>query len=334
MTGISRKIPPQERDRLKRIIQSISNTNMGVIIRTAAEGVSEAELQADLDELIETYKRIFTLYEESKNHTTPEKLYEDASTQIRVIRDMFNDSFDDLITGDSFSHELVQDYLNKSAPKFLTKVKKWEDIREDSKEGLFKHYGIEDQVQKAMNRKVLLPSGGSLVIDHTEAMTVIDVNTGRNTGHGSMEETIAQNNLEAAQEIVNQLRLRDVGGIVVIDFVDMMLSSNQNKVLTRFIECLSRDRTRHQVAELTSLGLVQLTRKRRGPGLAYQMDVICKECGGTGFLAPDVYVLGTKDPEKIHRYEENKKVLIPDQKRAKAAAKIAEAISSESSKSE
>jgi ribonuclease E len=161
------------------------------------------------------------------------------------------------------------------------------------------------------------------VIDQTEAMTVIDVNTGRNTGDGTMEQTITQNNLEAAHEIVNQLRLRDVGVIVVIDFIYMMLKDNQNRVLTRFIECLSRDRTRHQVSEITSLGLVQMTRKRRGPGLAYQMDVVCKECHGTGFNQQHIFVLGTSDQDKLQNYESEKKILTPDKERAHVAATIA-----------
>ncbi|MDR2538283.1 MAG: Rne/Rng family ribonuclease [Bifidobacteriaceae bacterium] len=323
ITGISRRIAQKERDRLKKIVAKIAPAKMGVIVRTAAEGVSEAELQSDLNELVETYKNVYKVYEQSQRNKSPQKIYEDVPTQIRVIRDVFNDDFNELIVSGEYAAKLVDDYLQKSASKYLSKVKHYE-----GKSSLFHAYKIEDQIYKAMNRKILLPSGGSIIIDHTEAMTVIDVNTGRNTGGGTMENTITKNNLEAAQEIVNQLRLRDVGGIVVIDFIDMMLKSNQDKVLTRFIECLSRDRTRHQVSEITSLGLVQMTRKRRGPGLAYQMDVVCKECRGTGFLQENIFVLGTTDKDKQQRYETERKVIVPDKERAHVAATIAASVSS------
>jgi ribonuclease E len=283
MTGISRKLPDTERNRLKQILKKVMPENAGVIVRTAAEGAAEEELSRDVARLAAQWEAI---EKKAKTASAPALLYSEPDLTIRVIRDVFNEDFSNLVVAGDEGWETVDDYVRYVAPHLADRLNRWQDDRD-----VFAAYRIDEQLAKALERKVWLPSGGSLVIDKTEAMTVIDVNTGKFTGQGgNLEETVTRNNLEAAEEIVRQLRLRDVGGIVVIDFIDMVLESNRELVLRRLLECLARDRTKHQVAEVTSLGLVQMTRKRVGAGLLEAFSVPCECCNGRG-------VIVTFDPE-------------------------------------
>lgn len=277
MTGISRKLPDTERNRLKRILREIVPDSAGVIVRTAAEGASEDELRADIARLQGQWEAI---EKKSKTASAPALLQGEPDMAIRVVRDIFNDDFSSLVVEGADAWSTISSYIDELAPDLAQKVTRWE-----SDTDVFAVHRIDEQLAKGMDRKVWLPSGGSLVIDRTEAMTVVDVNTGKFTGSGgTLEETVTRNNLEAAEEIVRQLRLRDIGGIIVIDFIDMVLESNRDLVLRRLVECLGRDRTKHQVAEVTSLGLVQMTRKRVGQGLVEAFSETCEHCHGRGFI--------------------------------------------------
>ena len=277
MSGISKRLPESERTRLKAILKTLIPEEAGVIVRTAAEGVSEVELTADVERLKAQWEDI---YQKSVNPNfhAPALLLSEPDLAVRVIRDIFNEDFRKLIIQGNEAWDEITSYLGSIAPELMPKIEKYA-----GKADLFADYRVEEQLAKAFDRKVYLPSGGSLVIDRTEAMVVIDVNTGKFIGKGgNLEETVTKNNLEAAEEIARQLRLRDLGGIVVIDFIDMVLESNRDAVLRRLVECLGRDRTKHQVAEVTSLGLVQMTRKRVGQGLIEAFSTTCDSCNGRG----------------------------------------------------
>ncbi|WP_345295911.1 Rne/Rng family ribonuclease, partial [Luteimicrobium xylanilyticum] len=278
MTGISRKLPDTERSRLKKILREIVPDGAGVIVRTAAEGASEEELRADVARLQTQWESIET--KSKKSSSAPALLQGEPDLAIRVVRDIFNDDFGSLVVEGDGAWKEISLYLGELAPDLAERASKWVENTD-----VFQQHRVDEQLAKGMDRKVWLPSGGSLVIDRTEAMTVIDVNTGKFTGSGgTLEETVTRNNLEAAEEIVRQLRLRDIGGIIVIDFIDMVLESNRDLVLRRLVECLGRDRTKHQVAEVTSLGLVQMTRKRVGQGLVEAFSETCEHCHGRGFI--------------------------------------------------
>jgi ribonuclease E len=277
MTGISRKLPDTERNRLKAILKRVMPENAGVIVRTAAEGAAEEELSLDVSRLAAQWEAI---EKKAKTASAPALLYSEPDLTIRVIRDVFNEDFAKLVVSGDEAWDVVDEYVQYVAPHLADRISRWQGSRD-----VFADYRIDEQLAKALERKVWLPSGGSLVIDKTEAMTVVDVNTGKFTGQGgNLEETVTRNNLEAAEEIVRQLRLRDIGGIIVIDFIDMVLESNRDLVLRRLLECLARDRTKHQVAEVTSLGLVQMTRKRVGAGLLEAFSVPCECCNGRGVI--------------------------------------------------
>lgn len=277
MTGISRKLPDTERNRLKKILREVVPDSAGVIVRTAAEGASEDELRADIARLQSQWEAIEA---KSKTASAPALLQGEPDMAIRVVRDIFNDDFSSLVVQGDEAWSTISSYIDELAPDLARKVSKYTGTGD-----VFAAHRIDEQLVKGMDRKVWLPSGGSLVIDRTEAMTVVDVNTGKFTGSGgTLEETVTRNNLEAAEEIVRQLRLRDIGGIIVIDFIDMVLESNRDLVLRRLVECLGRDRTKHQVAEVTSLGLVQMTRKRVGQGLVEAFSETCEHCHGRGFI--------------------------------------------------
>jgi len=288
MTGISRKLPDTERTRLKQILKKVTPENAGVIVRTAAEGAAEAELDRDITRLAAQWENI---EKKAKTATAPALLYGEPDLTIRVVRDVFNEDFSQLIVSGEEGWETIDEYVRYVAPHLADRISRWDSpdsepaSNGEGEDDVFAVYRVDEQLAKALERKVWLPSGGSLVIDRTEAMTVIDVNTGKFTGQGgNLEETVTRNNLEAAEEIVRQLRLRDVGGIVVIDFIDMVLESNRELVLRRLLECLARDRTKHQVAEVTSLGLVQMTRKRVGAGLLEAFSQQCECCNGRGVI--------------------------------------------------
>ncbi|MGH3322244.1 MAG: Rne/Rng family ribonuclease [Streptosporangiaceae bacterium] len=277
MTGISRKLPTRERGRLKQILKKIMPDGAGVIVRTAAEGASEEELSQDIARLTAQWDQI---ERKTKEASPPSLLYGEPDLTIRVVRDLFNEDFRELVVAGDDAWNMVDEYVRYVAPHLVPRLRHWTE-----EEDVFAAYRVEEQLQKALDRKVWLPSGGSLIIERTEAMVVVDVNTGKFTGKGgNLEETVTKNNLEAAEEIVRQLRLRDLGGIIVIDFIDMVLESNRELVLKRLLECLARDRTKHQVAEVTSLGLVQMTRKRVGQGLLEAFSQTCDCCHGRGVI--------------------------------------------------
>nr|WP_231955577.1 Rne/Rng family ribonuclease [Occultella aeris] len=294
MTGISRKLPDTERARLKKLLKEIVPDGQGVIVRTAAEGASEEELRNDVERLTKQWADIETKTSR-KSVTAPVLLKGEPELATRVVRDVFNEDFASLTVSGDEAWSTISEYVSSVAPDLAPRLHHWVENKD-----VFAAHRIDEQLAKGMDRKVYLPSGGSLVIDRTEAMTVVDVNTGKFTGSGgTLEETVTRNNLEAAEEVVRQLRLRDIGGIIVIDFIDMVLEANRDLVLRRLTECLGRDRTRHQVAEVTSLGLVQMTRKRVGQGLVEAFSETCEHCNGRGFIvhAEPVENDGPSEPE-------------------------------------
>jgi ribonuclease E len=277
MNGISRKLPENERTRLKRILKEVLPENAGVIVRTAAEGASEEQLTVDVQRLTAQWANI---QEKVAAGNAPALLHSEPDLLIKIVRDVFNEDFQKMVIEGETSRATIVNYLEQVAPELLERVEAYTGDADS-----FQEYRVTEQIEKALDRKVWLPSGGSLVIDRTEAMTVVDVNTGKFVGSGgNLEETVTKNNLEAAEEIVRQLRLRDIGGIIVVDFIDMVLESNRDLVHRRLIECLSRDRTKHQVAEVTSLGLVQMTRKKVGLGLLETFSEACEVCAGRGVI--------------------------------------------------
>jgi ribonuclease E len=275
MTGISRKLPENERTRLKNILKNVVPEGAGVIIRTAAEGVPEEEIAKDVRRLQAQWEVIST---KAQQGGAPKALHTEPDLVIKVVRDIFNEDFNGLVVQGESEWDTIREYVEFVAPDLAPRLKKYAGNGD-----VFAEHRIDEQLLKALDRKVYLPSGGSLVIDRTEAMVVIDVNTGKYVGKGgNLEETVTRNNLEAAEEIARQLRLRDLGGIIVVDFIDMVLESNRDLVVRRLVECLGRDRTKHQVAEVTSLGLVQMTRKRVGQGLLESFSETCEACNGRG----------------------------------------------------
>ena len=293
-SGISRKLPDTERNRLKTLLKEIVPDTAGVIVRTAAEGASEEELTHDVERLKSRWEDI----EKKSSHkgSGPQLLYGEPDLTLKVVRDLFTEDFAKLVIEGDDAWDTVRGYVESVAPDLAERVQRFE--RGATGGDIFATYRVDEQIHKGLDRKVWLPSGGSLIIDRTEAMTVVDVNTGKFTGSGgNLEETVTKNNLEAAEEIVRQLRLRDIGGIIVVDFIDMVLESNRDLVVRRLVECLGRDRTRHQVAEVTSLGLVQMTRKRIGTGLVEAFSENCEHCQGRGVVIKDQPV----DPDAKRR---------------------------------
>lgn len=298
MNGISRKLPDTERSRLKKILKEVLPENVGVIVRTAAEGATEEQLTLDVNRLTAQWAEISASVEKAQ---APSLLHSEPDLLVKIIRDVFNEDFQKLVVSGDDAMATIQSYLSAVAPDLADRVERYAGTVD-----AFDEFRISEQIEKALDRKVWLPSGGSLVIDRTEAMTVVDVNTGKFVGSGgNLEETVTKNNLEAAEEIVRQLRLRDIGGIIVVDFIDMVLESNRDLVLRRLVECLSRDRTKHQVAEVTSLGLIQMTRKKLGLGLIESFSESCEVCAGRGIIVHH-------DPVTKHRQSPQ-----PEPKRSK-----------------
>ena len=277
MNGISRKLPDTERTRLKAILKKVLPETAGVIVRTAAEGATEEQLTTDVERLQAQWAE---LSHQAEGAQAPALLHSEPDLLVKIIRDVFNEDFQKLVISEGTAKTIIENYLSQVAPDLIQRIESYPASSDP-----FAHYRVNEGIAKALDRKVWLPSGGSLVIDRTEAMTVVDVNTGKFVGSGgNLEETVTKNNLEAAEEIVRQLRLRDIGGIIVIDFIDMVLESNRDMVLQRLMECLGRDRTKHQVAEVTSLGLVQMTRKKLGLGLLETFSETCEVCQGRGLI--------------------------------------------------
>lgn len=275
--GISKRLPDKERKRLRGILDRAKPAQHGVIVRTAAENVTAEEIERDVARLLKQWEGIEKLAAQSKS---PALLYREPEMAMRVIREEFTKEFRSIVIDDKALYEEVNDYVSGITPALADRVVFHDDDRE--KVGLFEQFHIHEQLVKALDRKVWLPSGGSLIIEHTEALTVIDVNTGKNVGRSSLEETVYRNNLEAAKEVARQLRLRDIGGIIVIDFVDMEIKKNRDDVIRTFRDALARDKTRTQVFDISELGLVEMTRKRIGEGLLESFASTCEHCNGLG----------------------------------------------------
>ena len=334
-TGVSRKLSERERSRLKNIVSKVAPKDMGVIIRTAAEGASEEAITKDLESLVRQWERIIAKRDEFLHGKRPKLLQGEPDVAIRVVRDIFNDDFSKMIVEGDRVYGRIEEYLDTMAPDLKDKLEKWDPAEHEGKD-VFDKWQIDSQLRKGMERQVYLPSGGSIVIDRTEAMTTIDVNTGRFIGRGkSLEETVTRCNLEASEEIARQLRLRDIGGMVMIDFVDMVMPANRDLVLRRLVECLARDRTKHQVAEVTSLGLVQMTRKRIGQGLVEAFSEECPTCKGRGFILhdeptvsadyDDPYALKGGDPfVKTNKHGHGTDVQVPKGSSPDVKAKLAQ----------
>lgn len=330
MMGISRKLPERERIRLKKILKQVVPDSAGVIVRTAAEGATEEQIRDDVRRLSKQWDDIESKLSSTKN--APVLLRGEPELAVRVVRDIFNEDFAELIIEGNETYETVKAYVDELSPELSDRVTKWVGT-----EDAFHAYRVDEQLAKGMDRKVWLPSGGTLIIDRTEAMTVIDVNTGKFIGAGgTLEETVTRNNLEAAEEIVRQLRLRDIGGIVIIDFVDMVLESNRDLVLRRLVECLGRDRTRHQVTEITSLGLVQMTRKRVGEGLVEAFSTTCEACEGRGFIVHHhpVEIQGAAEEAPKHQKKSQNRTRVEDSPEHERAREAMTAIAAASSREE
>jgi len=274
--GISRRLPEEERSRLRDILKEVRPKGLGLIVRTAAEGASADDLRADLARLQARWEGV---ERKAKKASAPAAIYSEPELVVRVIRDIYSPDFAELVVDDDELYQRVHEYLQEVAPDLLPKLR-----RHDGPLPLFEDYRVVEQIHKALERKVWLPSGGSIVIDRTEAMTVIDVNTGKFVGRANLEETVVANNLEAADEVVRQLRLRDIGGIIIIDFIDMLFERNQQAVVDRLRDALTRDKTKSQVMEVSSLGLVQMTRKRVSGGLLDSFSETCPTCDGRGVV--------------------------------------------------
>jgi ribonuclease E len=277
--GISKRLPDDVRKRLRGILDRVKPAEHGLIVRTAAEHATEAELRADMTLLLEQWELIATQAASAKQ---PTLLYREPELAVRVIREEFNADYRGVVIDDRRLYEEVKAYIGAFNPELADRVEYYDLDAEGL--SLFEHFHVHEQVHKALDRKVWLPSGGSLIIEHTEALTVIDVNTGKNVGTSSLEETVFHNNMEAAEEIAKQLRLRDIGGIIVIDFIDMEQRDNRAKVVEAFRNALSRDKTRSQVFDISDLGLVEMTRKRIGEGLLTEFSEVCPNCEGRGVI--------------------------------------------------
>jgi ribonuclease E len=277
--GISKRLPDNERKRLRQLLDRIKPAEHGIIVRTAAEGVTTEELERDVKRLLSQWEQISALVAKQNR---PGLLYREPDMAVRVIREEFNSEYRSVVIDEPKLYDDVADYVNAISPALAERISYYD--RSEEALPLFERFQITEQLRKGLDRKVWLPSGGSLIIEHTEALTVIDVNTGRNVGSSSLEETVFRNNLEAAEEIARQLRLRDIGGIIVIDFVDMEIKENREQVVRVFKEALARDKTRTQVFPVSELGLVEMTRKRIGEGLLQSFADQCEVCSGRGVV--------------------------------------------------
>jgi ribonuclease E len=280
--GISKRLGDNERRRLRRIIDEVKPPGHGMIVRTAAEGVSADELQRDVETLLEQWNAIETA---SKRSDAPGLLYREPELSVRILREELNAEYRGVVIDDRALFEQVRDYVRAVSPELSDRVEYYDPVEEGLP--IFERYHVHEQLHKALDRKVWLPSGGSLIIERTEALTVIDVNTGKNVGKTNLEETVYRNNLEAAEEVARQLRLRDIGGIIVIDFIDMEIRENRDKVAAALRNALARDKTRTQVFDISELGLVEMTRKRISEGLLETLSSECAVCAGRGVTLDD-----------------------------------------------
>jgi ribonuclease E len=273
--GVSKRLPDEERRRLRSVLDQIRPPDAGLIIRTAAEGVPDDELTRDVQRL----KSLWGEIDKKTKNKPPKLLHKEPDLALRIIREEFNREYRGVLIDDTELYDEVREYAERVSPDLADRIEYYgEDLP------LFERHHVEEQLQKALDRKVWLPSGGSLVIERTEALTVIDVNTGKNIGSSSLEETVYRNNLEAAEEIARQLRLRDIGGIIVIDFIDMEVERNRTDVVRAFKEALARDKTRTEVHDISGLGLLEMTRKRVAEDLVESFSQICPTCTGRGIV--------------------------------------------------
>jgi ribonuclease E len=277
--GISKRLPDGERRRLRRIVDEVKPARHGIIIRTAAEGVSAEDLARDVTSLVEKWSAIEA---EVAKSNQPRLIYRDLDLAVRVLREELNEEYRAVLIDDRTLYEKVLEYVNAVNPELADRIEYYD--RDSEELPLFERYFVHEQLHRSLDRKVFLPSGGSLIIERTEALTVIDVNTGKNVGTNNLEETVFRNNLEAADEVARQLRLRDIGGIIVIDFIDMESKANREAVASALRQALSRDKTRTQVFDISELGLVEMTRKRVNEGLLESLSVVCSVCDGRGFI--------------------------------------------------
>jgi ribonuclease E len=280
--GISKRLGDTERRRLRRIIDEVKPAGHGMIVRTAAEGVSADELQRDVESLLEQWNAIEVA---SRKSDAPGLLYREPELSVRILREELSAEYRGVVIDDRALFEQVRDYVRAVSPELSDRVEYYDPVEEGLP--IFERYHVHEQLHKALDRKVWLPSGGSLIIERTEALTVIDVNTGKNVGKTNLEETVYRNNLEAAEEVARQLRLRDIGGIIVIDFIDMEIRENRDKVASALRNALARDKTRTQVFDISELGLVEMTRKRISEGLLETLSTECAVCGGRGVTLDD-----------------------------------------------
>ena len=286
--GISKRLPESERKRLRNILDRVKPKQHGIIVRTASENITKEEIERYVRRLLNQWEEIEKLAERSQ---APSLLYREPEMAFRFIREEFNKDFRGVIIDDPDMFERVRTYVESVNPALVDRISYHDPETETLP--LFERHHVHEQLRKALDRKVWLPSGGSLIIEHTEALTVVDVNTGKNVGRSSLEETVFRNNLEAAEELARQLRLRDIGGIIVIDFVDMEVRANREAVATTLRDALARDKTRTQVFDISDLGLVEMTRKRIGEGLLESFANACADCGGRGVHLDDELLAGS-----------------------------------------
>jgi ribonuclease E len=277
--GISKRLDDNERRRLRRIVDDVRLKGHGIIVRTAAEGASQEELAHDVERLVTLWTAIEA---DAVRSNAPGLLYREPDLAVRIVREEFNREYRGVVIDDESLYQQVRQYVEQMNPELADRVERYDPVAENLP--LFERYHVHEQLHKALDRKVWLPSGGSIIIERTEALTVIDVNTGKNVGRSNLEETVYRNNLEAADEIARQLRLRDIGGIIVIDFIDMEIRENRDKVAAALRAALARDKTRTQVFDISELGLVEMTRKRVSEGLVESLSTTCAVCGGRGIV--------------------------------------------------
>jgi len=283
--GISKRLPDDERKRLRQVLDAVRPDDAGLIVRTAAEGATADELTRDVRRLSDQWRQISDLAKRSK---PPKLLYQEPNMVVRIIREEFTKEYRAVVIDDRALYDEVRAYVEAIAPELLDRIELYDGDEEQLH--IFERFHVHEQLHKALDRKVWLPSGGSLIMERTEALTVIDVNTGKNVGKSNLEETVFRNNLEAAEEVARQLRLRDIGGIIVIDFIDMEIKQNREEVLRVFKEALARDKTRTQVFEISELGLVEMTRKRISEGLVEAFSETCPTCNGRGIVVDQSFL--------------------------------------------
>jgi len=279
--GISRRLSDAERKRLRPIALRIQPPGFGLIVRTAAEGAGEDELDRDVAQLVRLW---YEIQNKAKKSKPPALVYEEPELTIRVVRDLFTRDVERVIVDRKEPYEKLREYIGSVSPNLSERI----ELYRDDKLPLFERFHVVEQIRKALDRKVWLASGGSIVIDRTEAMTVIDVNTGRYVGKSTLEETVLKTNLEAAEEIAKQLRLRDIGGIIVIDFIDMMIEKNREQVISSFKDALAKGKTRTQVFGISEIGVLQMTRKNVSEGLLEAFSETCDKCNGWGVVLTDL----------------------------------------------